>query len=115
MFVINKNLNIKYEIIFYRSRVNYFICCNLKGEEVYNTYGCNANGSLLQMYGFAEDYPQNLYDTVVSTNIITTCFTFCLINGRIIFNVNFGIALEILTIYFKLKASHIRQQSGNVL
>ncbi|KAK3084205.1 hypothetical protein FSP39_010000 [Pinctada imbricata] len=35
-----------------------------KGEEVYNTYGELANWHLLHMYGFAEEYPLNHYDTV---------------------------------------------------
>ncbi|KAK7495545.1 hypothetical protein BaRGS_00013243, partial [Batillaria attramentaria] len=35
-----------------------------KGEEVYNTYGELANSHLLHMYGFAERYPLNHYDTV---------------------------------------------------
>ena len=36
----------------------------LQGEEVYNTYGQLANWHLLHMYGFAEEYPKNHYDTV---------------------------------------------------
>ncbi|XP_045171333.2 N-lysine methyltransferase setd6-like [Mercenaria mercenaria] len=35
-----------------------------KGEEVYNTYGELANLHLLHMYGFAEEYPNNHWDTV---------------------------------------------------
>lgn len=35
-----------------------------KGEEVYNTYGLLDNWRLLQMYGFAEMYPDNIYDSV---------------------------------------------------
>ncbi|XP_064620869.1 N-lysine methyltransferase SETD6-like isoform X2 [Lineus longissimus] len=35
-----------------------------KGEEVYNTYGQLANNQLLHMYGFAEQYPDNHFDTV---------------------------------------------------
>ncbi|VDH95937.1 N-lysine methyltransferase SETD6 [Mytilus galloprovincialis] len=35
-----------------------------KGEEIYNTYGQLANWQLLQMYGFAEQFPNNHYDTV---------------------------------------------------
>ncbi|CAC5404604.1 SETD6 [Mytilus coruscus] len=34
-----------------------------KGEEIYNTYGQLANWQLLQMYGFAEQFPNNHYDT----------------------------------------------------
>jgi SET domain-containing protein 6 len=36
----------------------------LQGEEIYNTYGQLANWQLLQMYGFAECYPNNHFDTV---------------------------------------------------
>ncbi|XP_064612433.1 N-lysine methyltransferase setd6-like [Liolophura sinensis] len=35
-----------------------------KGEEVFNTYGELPNWQLLQMYGFAEAYPLNHFDTV---------------------------------------------------
>nr|XP_054768302.1 N-lysine methyltransferase setd6-like [Lytechinus pictus] len=35
-----------------------------KGNEVFNTYGQTANWQLLHMYGFAEQYPENVYDTV---------------------------------------------------
>ncbi|KAK3598982.1 hypothetical protein CHS0354_024658 [Potamilus streckersoni] len=35
-----------------------------KGEEVFNTYGELSNQHLLHMYGFAEPYPNNHYDTV---------------------------------------------------
>ncbi|KAL3857676.1 hypothetical protein ACJMK2_012318 [Sinanodonta woodiana] len=35
-----------------------------KGEEVFNTYGQLSNHHLLHMYGFAEPYPNNIYDTV---------------------------------------------------
>ncbi|XP_787519.5 N-lysine methyltransferase setd6 [Strongylocentrotus purpuratus] len=35
-----------------------------KGSEVFNTYGEIANWQLLHMYGFAEEYPENIYDTV---------------------------------------------------
>ncbi|XP_013416662.1 N-lysine methyltransferase setd6 [Lingula anatina] len=35
-----------------------------EGEEVFNTYGQLANWQLLHMYGFAEPYPNNNYDTV---------------------------------------------------
>ena len=45
----------------------YSDCSTSQGEEVYNTYGQVANWHLLHMYGFAEEYPQNLYDTVSST------------------------------------------------
>ncbi|XP_060592491.1 N-lysine methyltransferase setd6-like [Ruditapes philippinarum] len=43
-----------------------------KGEEVYNTYGELANLHLLHMYGFAEEYPNNHWDsvTVLVTDII---------------------------------------------
>ena len=33
---------------------------------MYNTYGQLANWQLLHMYGFAEPYPNNHYDTVSS-------------------------------------------------
>ncbi|KAK2172793.1 hypothetical protein NP493_928g00041 [Ridgeia piscesae] len=35
-----------------------------KGEEIFNTYGELANFQLLHMYGFAEPYPNNHFDTV---------------------------------------------------
>lgn len=35
-----------------------------KGEEIFNTYGELANFQLLHMYGFAESYPHNHFDTV---------------------------------------------------
>ncbi|XP_038059813.1 N-lysine methyltransferase setd6-like [Patiria miniata] len=35
-----------------------------KDEEVFNTYGELPNWQLLQMYGFVEQYPENIYDTV---------------------------------------------------
>ncbi|XP_025106727.1 N-lysine methyltransferase SETD6-like isoform X2 [Pomacea canaliculata] len=39
--------------------------CDIKeGEEVFNTYGELANWHLLHMYGFAECFPNNHYDTV---------------------------------------------------
>ncbi|XP_078675246.1 N-lysine methyltransferase SETD6-like [Branchiostoma floridae x Branchiostoma belcheri] len=34
------------------------------GEEVFNTFGELANWQLLHMYGFAEVWPENIYDTV---------------------------------------------------
>ncbi|XP_078590054.1 N-lysine methyltransferase SETD6-like isoform X7 [Branchiostoma floridae x Branchiostoma japonicum] len=34
------------------------------GEEVFNTFGQLANWQLLHMYGFAEAWPENIYDTV---------------------------------------------------
>ncbi|XP_066281502.1 N-lysine methyltransferase SETD6-like isoform X2 [Branchiostoma lanceolatum] len=34
------------------------------GEEVFNTFGQLANWQLLHMYGFAEVWPENIYDTV---------------------------------------------------
>lgn len=35
-----------------------------KGQEVFNTFGELANWQLLHMYGFAESYPENVFDTV---------------------------------------------------
>lgn len=35
-----------------------------KGEEVFNTYGMLDNGQLLNMYGFAELFPENINETV---------------------------------------------------
>ncbi|XP_022108873.1 N-lysine methyltransferase setd6-like isoform X2 [Acanthaster planci] len=35
-----------------------------KDEEIFNTYGELPNWQLLQMYGFVEKYPENIYDTV---------------------------------------------------
>ena len=37
---------------------------------MFNTYGELANKHLLHMYGFAEPYPQNHYDTVSSAAIM---------------------------------------------
>jgi N-lysine methyltransferase SETD6 len=34
------------------------------GEEVFNTYGEHSNTDLLHMYGFVEEYPQNVFDNV---------------------------------------------------
>ena len=44
--------------------VIYLFVLFLQGEEIYNTYGQLANWQLLQMYGFAECYPNNHFDTV---------------------------------------------------
>jgi SET domain-containing protein 6 len=42
-----------------------------KGDEVYNTYGEHSNQDLLHMYGFVEDYPNNVYDNVeIPTNVL---------------------------------------------
>ncbi|XP_071789506.1 N-lysine methyltransferase setd6-like [Asterias amurensis] len=42
-----------------------------KNEEVFNTYGQLPNWQLLQMYGFAEPYADNVYDTVdLSVNFL---------------------------------------------
>ena len=45
----------------------------LQGEEVFNTYGELANWHLLHMYGFAERYPSNHWDTV-SQKCVMDCF-----------------------------------------
>lgn len=44
------------------------------GEEVYNTYGEHSNADLLHMYGFVEEYPENIFDNVeiLSENLIRT-------------------------------------------
>ena len=42
----------------------------VQGQEVFNTYGELANKHLLHMYGFAEPYPQNHYDTVSSAVVM---------------------------------------------
>ncbi|XP_072037649.1 N-lysine methyltransferase setd6-like [Amphiura filiformis] len=45
-----------------------------KGEEVFNTYGELANWQLLHMYGFAESYPENIYDTVdIPMSVLHKC------------------------------------------
>jgi len=36
----------------------------LQGSEVFNTYGELPNWQLLHMYGFAEAFPNNIYDAV---------------------------------------------------
>ncbi|XP_052244047.1 N-lysine methyltransferase setd6-like isoform X6 [Dreissena polymorpha] len=43
-----------------------------KGEEVFNTYGELANWHLLHMYGFAERYPSNHWDTVEISSLVIT-------------------------------------------
>lgn len=44
------------------------------GEEVFNTYGEHSNTDLLHMYGFVEEFPENVYDSV---EITTKCFEEC--------------------------------------
>ncbi|KAI0221293.1 N-lysine methyltransferase SETD6 [Lamellibrachia satsuma] len=55
----NAHLNFGKEVLTMVAKVP--IC---RGEEIFNTYGELANFQLLHMYGFAESYPHNHYDTV---------------------------------------------------
>lgn len=59
--VAKNNANLKFE----KEALKMVATKNIaKDEEVYNTYGELANSHLLHMYGFAEAYPDNHYDTV---------------------------------------------------
>ncbi|XP_052072608.1 N-lysine methyltransferase setd6-like [Mytilus californianus] len=70
-----------------------------KGEEIYNTYGQLANWQLLQMYGFAEQFPNNHYDTVdIPISVVLEAAKELPINNEVLLKdkTNFLIDMELM-------------------